>query len=186
MSNADDSVELRVKQNLMSASIVYTSQGIPFILAGEEFLRSKPLDDGSGFDHNSYASPDSVNSMKWDTLSEATNQTVYNYYKGMIEFRKAHASLSLMDEAKSFYTFNDSVDNGVIAYELAPTDGEVSDGIYVVHNGSADSTTVTLPEGEWTICVQGDKAGTASLGTATGSITVESLSTTVLVKGALK
>lgn len=186
MSNGDDSLELRLKQNLMSASIVYTSQGIPFILAGEEFLRSKPLDDGSGFDHNSYASPDSVNSMKWDTLGEEANQTAYNYYKGMIEFRKAHASLSLMDEAKSFYTFTSNLPDGVIAYELAATDGEVSDALFVVHNASAEAVTVNLPAGDWTICVQGDKAGTVSLGTATGTITVDSVTTTVLVKGALK
>ena len=186
MSNPDDSFEAKVKQNLMSASIVFTAQGIPFILAGEEFLRSKPLDDGSGFDHNSYASPDSVNSMKWDTLSSAEYQTVYNYYKGIIEFRKAHAAFRNMENAKSNYTYVEGLPNGVLAYELKQCNGEVSDSIFAVYNPTGEAVTVTLPDGEWTICVQGDKAGTASLGTASGSITVDSITTTVLVKGALK
>ena len=40
-------MEDKVKQNLLSAAIVYTSQGTPFILAGEEILRSKPNGDGT-------------------------------------------------------------------------------------------------------------------------------------------
>ena len=67
-SNASDSYENRIKQNLMSAAIIYTAQGIPFIFSGEEMLRSKVSDDGT-FDDNSYNSPDSVNSIKWDSLS---------------------------------------------------------------------------------------------------------------------
>ena len=184
-SNPDDSMDDKVKQNLMSAAIVYTSQGVPFILAGEEFLRSKPNGDGT-FNHNSYNASDAVNSLKWDNLNDPTYQKVYNYYKGLIEFRKAHASLTLMESAKDKYTFSKDLPTGVIAYALAPADGEVSDGIFTVFNPTSEAVTVTLPEGKWTICVQGDKAGTASLGTASGSVTVEALTTTVLVKGALK
>lgn len=184
-SNADDSEEAKIKQNLLSAAIVYTSQGVPFILAGEEFLRSKTNADGT-FNSNSYNAPDSVNSLKWDDLGKAENKTVYNYYKGMIEFRKAHAAFRSMEDAGDFYTFVDGTEKGVIAYELEPNNGEVSDGIFVVYNALTEAQTVTLPEGEWTICVQGDKAGTESLGTASGSLTIDGISTTILVKGSLK
>lgn len=184
-SNADDSQEAKIKQNLLSAAIVYTSQGVPFILAGEEFLRSKTNADGS-FNSNSYNAPDSVNSLKWDNLGKSEYKTVYNYYKGMIAFRKAHAAFRSMEDAGDRYTFVDGTEKGVIAYELEPNNGEVSDGIFVVYNPLAEAQTITLPEGEWTICVQGDKAGTESLGTASGSITVDGISTTILVKGKLK
>ncbi len=184
-SNADDSQEAKIKQNLLSAAIVYTSQGVPFILAGEEFLRSKTNADGS-FNSNSYNAPDSVNSLKWDDLGKSEYKTVYNYYKGMIAFRKAHAAFRSMEDAGDRYTFVDGTEKGVIAYELEPNNGEVSDGIFVVYNPLAEAQTITLPEGEWTICVQGDKAGTESLGTASGSITVDGISTTILVKGKLK
>ncbi|MCM1308249.1 MAG: type I pullulanase [Butyrivibrio sp.] len=184
-SNADDSDEAKIKQNLLSAAIVYTSQGVPFILAGEEFLRSKTNADGS-FNSNSYNAPDSVNSLKWDDLGKAEYKTVYNYYKGMIAFRKAHAAFRSMVDAGDFYTFADGTEKGVIAYELEPNNGEVSDGIFVVYNALTEAQTVTLPEGEWTICVRGDEAGTESLGTASGSITVDGISATILVKGSLK
>lgn len=185
LSNPDDSMEDKVKQNLMSAAIVYTAQGVPFIFAGEEMLRSKPNGDGT-FNHNSYNTTDEMNSLKWDDLNDATYQTVYNYYKGMIAFRKAHASLTQMENATSCYNMISGLPNGVIAYELAKADGEVSDGIFVVYNPTSSAVTVDLPEGDWTICVQGDKAGTESLGSASGSISVDALTTTILVKGALK
>ena len=184
-SNADDSMEDKVKQNLMSAAIVYTSQGVPFILAGEEFLRSKTNDDGT-FNSNSYNAPDSVNSLKWDDLSKTDNEKVFEYYKGLIALRKAHAAFRSMEKALDYYTFTEGTADGVIAYELAPNNGEVSDGIFVVYNPLKEAQTITLPEGDWTICVQGDKAGCTSLGKASGSITVEGISTTILVKGKLK
>ena len=185
MSNGEDTESARLHQNLLSAAVVFTSQGVPFILAGEEFLRSKPKADGT-FDHNSYSSPDSVNSMKWNTLDDASNKIAYKYYKGLIEFRKAHASLSQMKDATKCYTFTDGLANGVIAYSLAKADGEVSDGIFVIHNATTNDVKVDLPEGNWTICIQGENAGNTSLGTASGSVTVSGISTTVLVKGALK
>ena len=185
LSNPNDSMEDKVKQNLLSAAIVYTSQGTPFILAGEEILRSKPNGDGT-FSSDSYNAVDEVHSIKWSTLSDATYQKVFNYYKGMIAFRKAHASLRIMDTASSYYKFTEDTDKGVIAYELTGVKEEVSDSIFVVYNPLSEATTVTLPEGDWTICVQGDKAGTDSLGTANGKITVDGISCTILVKGATK
>lgn len=185
LSNPNDSMEDKVKQNLLSAAIVYTSQGTPFILAGEEILRSKPNGDGT-FSSDSYNAGDEVNSIKWSTLSDATYQKVFNYYKGMIAFRKAHASLRIMDTASSYYKFTEDTAKGVIAYELTGVKEEVSDSIFVVYNPLSEATTVTLPEGDWTICVQGDKAGTDSLGTANGKITVDGISCTILVKGATK
>lgn len=185
LSNPDDSKEDKVKQNLMSAAIVYTAQGVPFIFAGEEMLRSKPNGDGT-FNHNSYNTTDEMNSLKWDDLNDATYQTVYNYYKGMIAFRKAHASLTQKENATACYNMISGLPKGVVAYELSKADGEVSDGIFVVYNPTSTAVTVDLPDGDWTICVQGDKAGTESLGSASGSVSVDALTTTVLVKGALK
>ena len=184
-SNADDSLEDRIKQNLLSAAIVYTSQGVPFILAGEEMLRTKTNADGT-FNSNSYNASDEVNSIKWSDLSDENYQTVFEYYKGLIALRKAHAAFRSMDKAIDYYTALTDTDDGVIAYELAPNNGEVSDGIFVIHNASSDTTEVTLPEGDWTIVVEGTRAGNTSLGTASGSVTVEAISTMILIKGSLK
>ena len=175
--------EERVKMNNLAAAVVMTSQGVPFMQAGEEMLRSKPLEEG-GFDHNSYRSPDSVNSLKWGDLNEEAYQQVRDYYAGLIAFRKAHPALRMTTAAdvEANITKLRDLETGVIAFQFAPeTNGEDNDGMFVVFNGRSKATTVDLPEGQWTIYVQGDQAGTQALGTASGSITVDSISITILV-----
>lgn len=177
-----------VAMNSLSAAIVITSQGIPFFQAGEEILRTKEKEDGT-FDHNSYASPSELNCIKWDDLNKKEYKASYEYYKGLIAFRKNHAAMR-MDTAEEvnkymniFMKGDDS--NHVLAYELSgDADGEVSDGIIVVYNPNKEAETVQLPEGEWKICVNKEKAGTEVLATATGSVDVEGVSCMVLVQGA--
>ena len=71
------SKEDHIRMNNLSAAIYMTAQGIPFLQAGEEMLRAK-IDASGDFVENSYNSPDSVNSIKWDTLEDAAYQNVYN------------------------------------------------------------------------------------------------------------
>lgn len=74
-------------------------------------------------------------------------------------------------------------DDRAIAYQIAGgANGEASDGIVVVYNPSNAPISVDLPDGEWGIYVQGDKAGNELLGTATGSVSVGAVSCTILVK----
>lgn len=180
-SNADDSLEDRVKQNLLAASIVYTSQGTPFILAGEEMLRSKPNADGT-FNHNSYNASDAVNSIKWDNLNDETYQKVYNYYKGLIQFRKAHSALRMTENTKDYIHFSDNVDKGVIAYSIDKVNGETSNGIFVIYNPLKTETKVKLPDGNWNVYIKDDKAGITSLETVSKEVTVSPISCMVLAK----
>ncbi len=182
-SNADDSLEDRIRMNNLAAAIYITSQGVPFMQAGEEMLRSKPLADGT-FDHNSYSSPDSVNSIKWDNLNDDTYMAVYNYYKGLIAFRKAHPALRMMTEAdvKANVTALSGLDRNVTAFRInGGANGDNSYGIFVIFNPNREQTTVELPEGLWNIYINGEEAGTASLGTASGSVEVAPISAMVLV-----
>ena len=182
-SNASDTLEDRIKMNNLAAAIYMTSQGIPFMQAGEEMLRSKPLADGT-FDHNSYASPDSVNSIKWDNLNDDTYMAVYNYYKGLIAFRQAHPALRMMteDEVKANITGIAGLDTNVVAFHIAGgANGDESHGIFVIFNPNREQTTVELPEGLWNIYINGKEAGTTSLGSASGSVAVAPISAMVLV-----
>ena len=175
--------EDRVRMNNLAASVVMLSQGVPFFQAGEEILRSKPLPDG-GFDHNSYKSSDAINNIKWDDLNDATYQMVRDYYAGLIAFRKAHPALrmtSAEDVAANIKQIREDLESNVLAFQFAPGANGDDYGMFVVINGKLKDTTVALPEGKWTIYVQGEKAGTEALGTAEGSITVGMQSTTVLV-----
>ena len=159
--------------NNLSAAIYMTAQGIPFLQAGEEMLRAK-IDASGDFVENSYNSPDSVNSIKWDTLEDETYQNVYNYYKGLIAFRKAHAALRLTnaDDVNANITSVDGLDENVLAF----------DGIFVIFNPNSTETSVTLPDGAWDVCVNADHAGTEALTTVSGSVSVEPISAMVLVK----
>ena len=183
LSNPGDTVEDRIKMNNLAAAIYMTSQGVPFMQAGEEMLRSKPLGDGT-FDHNSYSSPDSVNSIKWDNLNDETYQAVYNYYKGLIAFRKAHPALRMTsaDDVKANITVLEGLESNVNAFQIAAgTNGEENYGIVVIFNPNTAATTVTLPAGDWTVYVDSESAGTTALATATGSVSVAPISAMVLV-----
>lgn len=185
ISNASDTKEDKIKMNLLSAAIVMTSQGTPFFLAGEEFLRSKPTDDtGAAFSGNSYNAPDSVNSLKWNTLSD--NSDVYNFYKGLIAFRKAHGALRMATTAdiQADLTFLGGLEANVVGYTINNSpNGEKAKSICVIFNANKAATTVTIPDGDWNIYVKGNKAGTEIIETvAGGAITVDPISALVLVQ----
>ncbi len=180
----DHTVEERIRMNNLAAAIYMTSQGIPFVHAGEEMLRSKPLWSG-GFDHNSYKSSDKVNSLKWDSLNDPVYQDVVDYYAGLIAFRKAHPALRMTDaaEVEAHITSLPGLDFNVVGCHISGGANGEENEIIAIFNPRSSETVVTLPEGQWHICVNAEDAGTASLGTAEGQVTVESISAMVLVKG---
>ena len=176
VSNADDTEADRIKMNNLCASIIYTSQGIPFILSGEEILRSK---DG---DHNSYKSSDAINSIKWDEM----NTTVNEYYKGLIEFRKNHTALRMTtaEDIQKYLKFIDAPDN-VVAYTIdGSLEGEIADEILIIYNGNKETVEVTIPDGEWKVCINAKSAGTKVLAKVSGGkVKVDGISCMALVKG---
>ena len=185
-SNGDDSEEDQIRQNNLAAAIIQTAQGIPFMMSGEEFLRTKTKKDGT-FEHNSYASPDSVNELTYSRIDDYSD--VYNYYKGLIEFRKAHPALRMTsadDVESTFTSLNDTnAEKGVAVYSIkGGVNGEKAEEIVVIYNPLSTDTVVTLPEGEWDVYVN-DQFASASwvLDTVSGTVTVPRISAMVLVKG---
>ncbi len=175
----------QIMMNNLAAAIYLTSQGIPFMQAGEEFLRTKP-DGNGGFDHNSYASSDSVNSLKWNTLDEKEYSDVFNYYKGLIAFRKAHAALRMTTKEQVSATIKElsGQDKNVVAMQIADakTVGDSHDSIVVIYNPNSSETEVTLPEGKWDICINKTTAGVETLETVENKVTVEPISAMVLIR----
>jgi pullulanase len=162
----------------LAASIALLSQGMPFIQAGQEFLRSK------GGDTNSYKSSDLVNSLKWGTQS--ANAATVKYYKGLIALRKAHPAfrMATTDLVKKNLKFLTSPE-GTIAYSINGSDVKDSAAtIVVVHNANTTAQTITLPKsGSWSVLVESGRAGTTVLRKITGgSVTVEARSTLVITQ----
>ena len=174
-----DSVAERARINRMAAAIVMTSRGVPFFQAGEEMLRSKPL-PGGGFEENSYNSPDEINNIEWDLLKKGSEQKqTRDYYKGLIEFRKAHPALRLSDasEIEDSTEFLPDMRYDVIAYTL----DACGESLFVVYNPLGD-VTVPLPDGKWSLRVSEKQAGNTCQGVYENKITIPHKAVWALVK----
>lgn len=115
---------------IQANAIILTSQGVPFLHAGAEIMRSKPLKDG-GYDHNSYESPDSVNQIRWD--EKITNIHVFEYYKTLIQIRKTYPQfrMSTAADIQANLKFLPTSDNvHAIAYEISDS---VNGDVIVLH-----------------------------------------------------
>lgn len=188
MARTDLDEEAWIKMSNLAATFYMTAEGVPFMQAGEEILRTKVKEDGS-FDSNSYSSGDEVNSIKWGTLDDPKYQENYEFYKGLIAFRKEHPLLRLTsgDEVAARVTALTDLDKNVLAFTMDNTDkaleGETAEQIFLAFNPNDAATTITLPEGNWNVCVKGTKAGTEVIETVSGTLTVDPVSAVVLVKG---
>jgi pullulanase len=176
-TNGADSFDTRIRMDKMAAAFVFLSQGIPFIQAGQEFLRSKPLPGGNSFDHNSYNSPDIVNSIKWNRRSEYGG--VVDYYRGLIAFRRAHSALRFGSgaEVAENLRFFDNLPGGIVGFSL--TGDDKLDEIIVFTNPHQNPVNMFAFE-ELDIFIDGENAGTEPLRTVSGEYSLDPLSVTVL------
>ncbi len=187
LSRPGASREDLIRMNNLAAAIYMTSQGVPFMQAGEEMLRTKVNEDGS-YNENSYNASDAVNSLKWSTLDDPETAAVFEYYKGLIAFRKAHPVLRLTtaDDVREHVSMASGTPKGVAAFDITGgVEGESAEEMYVIFNANAEAKEISLPEGYgWDVYVNGEKAGTESLGAVTGTASVEPISALVLIRGA--
>ena len=174
----------RVRMSRLAAAFYLTAQGVPFMQAGEEMLRSKP-DPKGGYVENSYKSPDSINSIKWNKLDKAVYQDTVAYYKGLLAFRKAHPALrmrSLQEIIFNSVPFHcDQAHVGAFFLQEKLADGSKNE-IFVVFSASDYEEHLRIPAGTWEIHVNGEKAGTKKLGIAKDILTIPPISAMVLVR----
>lgn len=152
--------------------MVLTAQGIPFIHAGDEFLRSKP-DDGLtqrqyarfGFVHNSYESTDTVNQMRWDLKASEQGRAMNAYFQGLIKLRRTSELLRLIDSESivEALILPEQTMEGVIHYEII-AEAEPWNRLLLIHNSNDRGITMTLPrDGGWVAVVNGESAGITPL-----------------------
>ena len=156
-----------IKLDLMAQTAVFTSQGIPFILSGEEMLRDK-----KGV-HNSYNSPDSINHLDWNNLKRYPQ--VYDYYKNLIAFRKNHIGVFSIGsnprkgELASHLEFLPVDGDCLVAYRYKNIKdyGDKWNSIIVILNGNNERKAVKLPKSTYTIVGDGDVINEKGLYTIT-------------------
>ena len=136
-----------IRLDQLGQTAVLTSQGVPFLLSGEELLRNK-----KGV-HNSYESPDSINQLNWNNRFKYPQ--VFNYYRGLISLRKHHPAFHMGDAdlVRRHLEFLPSQEN-VVAYRLKNhAGGDEWNNIYVVLNGSRKECVIDVPQGRYTVVV---------------------------------
>ena len=166
-----------IKENKLTGAIINTSQGIDFLLAGEEMGRSK---DG---DENSYKSAATLNMIDWSLLK--TNADIVSYYRGMFELRKAFSPFTTNEtlSADGNYSYvvhtvpNQSTNT--IAYTVQNDTAGEWNKVAVIYNGANATKSVTLnnramkdaslsADTEWVIVANDQQAGVQKLGEAKG------------------
>lgn len=163
---ADDALNL--SRNKLSAAIVETSLGIPFMLAGEEMLRSKVNPDGS-FNENSYNASDAVNNLDWEALVPGSDSyEIMQYYRGLIAFRKTSTALRLpyaCDAEQERWVCNlVAKDGAFVAFTM--TDFDTGEELLVIYNAGTTAYDFTLPAGNWDLYINGEQAGDTPLMTS--------------------
>ncbi|WP_181792892.1 type I pullulanase [Segatella buccae] len=135
-----------VRLDLLAQTAVFTSQGVPFILSGEEMLRDK-----KGV-HNSFNAPDSINHLDWNNLKKYPQ--VFDYYKGLIRLRKAHPAFrlgkaGLVRDNLRFL----SAPAHCVAYCISNRNvpGEEWNNTIVILNAGKEAVKVAVPGGKYTI-----------------------------------
>ena len=151
-----------IRLNELAQTAIFTSQGVPFMLSGEEMLRDK-----KGV-HNSYNSPDSINHLDWNNLK--TYPQVFNYYSGLISLRKNHPAFRLgkADLVRKYLEFL-PVQDCLVAFRLKDhAGGDKWKDIYVILNANKELRTVNIPKGQYTIVCANGEVNEAGLGQMEG------------------
>ena len=152
----DISDEELIRLDLLAQTAVFTSQGVPFMLSGEELLRSK-----KGV-HNSFESPDSINQLDWKNLQRYPQ--VFKYYQDLIALRKHHSAFRLGDAhlVRKHLEFLDAP-KGVVAFRLKDYAGRDDwRNIVVILNANREQASVSLPKAMYTIVCQNGEINEAS------------------------
>lgn len=152
-----------VRLDKLAQTAVFTSQGVPFIYAGEEVLRDK-----KGV-HNSYQSPDSINAIDWDR--KTLNADAFAYYKGLIQLRRNHPAFRLGDAelVREHLEFLPVESTNLVAYRLKDhAGGDTWKDIIVVLNARREVASLSVPEGKYTVVCQNGLVNEKGLATIYG------------------
>ncbi|MCI6310160.1 MAG: type I pullulanase [Prevotella sp.] len=138
-----------IRLDLLGQTMVFTSQGVPFIYAGEEVLRDK-----KGV-HNSFKSPDYINAIDWTNKDRYPQ--VFDYYRGLMELRRNHPAFRMADASmvRQHLEFIPTSDCTICFRLKDNANGDSWQDIIVILNASKKGQKVAIPEGCWTSVCEG-------------------------------
>jgi len=158
-----------IAMHKLANAIVLTSQGIPFLHAGVEMMRTK------GGEHNSYNLPDAVNQIDWNW--KVQNRAVFDYYQALIDLRKKHPAFRMINGnmVRKKLRFIDT-EPGTVAYMISGNaNRDTWREIYVCYNAQSTAVKIEL-EGKWQLAVLGDQVNEQGIKEISGSVDVPAVS----------
>lgn len=160
----------------LAQTVVLTSQGVPFIYAGEEICRSK-----KGI-HNTFKSPDEVNCINWSNKKEY--RQLFNYYKNLIALRKTYSAFRMhtaADVRKNLKFIK--TETNFIAYMIdGSANANIWEDILVLLNGNRHSIDFQLLEGRWKILCHAGEINLNGIANAQGIFKIDASSAGILVR----
>lgn len=146
LSTDGESDAVRRAMHRLSSAMILTSQGIPFLHAGQEYYRSK-----NGVE-NSYNASDEVNWLDWGLASE--HQDGVKYIQRLVQLRKNHPAFRLRDAAsiRKHLRFEPCPEHAVAFTLRDHAGGDPEEHMYVLYYAGRKESSLALPElGEWKI-----------------------------------
>ena len=122
------------KMAMLANSVVFTSQGVSFMLAGEEFLRTK------NGDHNSYQSSYKVNELNYSL--KIKNADMFANYQKLIALKQNANILGLTGDDCKNITINTNDDNSLIWFDLV--DKTTNTTYRIIHSNGVSTKTKTV------------------------------------------
>ncbi|HKL61271.1 MAG TPA: type I pullulanase [Acholeplasma sp.] len=148
LTSGGQTTNVRKLMQIQANALVLTAQGVPFIHAGAEIMRSKPdKSEVSDYNHNSYNASDKVNQINYN--DKTSNQDVFKEYQELIKFRLDHPSfrLNTYAEVDSIVSILETTSPGVIAYRLQNKKDAYPDMIVIHNNGTSPMYSFPMPKG---------------------------------------
>lgn len=157
---------------MLAAFCLFVSQGILMLNAGQEYGRSKwvqPVNGKDEFackpDHNSYEKDNETNWLNLKDIDQ--NRPLFNYYKGLIEIRKASPALhSAMDDKIHFYNYSDPLH---VCFHINSEDTDDLFDYFVALNAHDEyESSFHLPYGSWELIADHQYASLKTLDIRSG------------------
>ena len=162
MPDATD--EERASLHKLAETFVFTSQGVPFIFAGDEMMRDK-----KGI-HNSYNSPDSINTIDW--RNKTIHHDVFDYVRELITLRKNHPAFRMgdADKVRQYMEFLPVEGSNLVAFILKDNaNGDSWKNIIVASNSRKEPAKLSIPAGRYTIVCKDGKIKQSGMGQVSGN-----------------
>ena len=160
----DAPMEERMALHKLAETFVLTSQGVPFIFAGDEVMRDK-----KGI-NNSYNSPDDVNAIDWEL--KTVYREVFEYVRQLIAMRKVHPAFRMgdADMIRKHMEFLPVQGSNLIAFVLKNhANGDAWNNIVVAFNGRKKPAKLNVPKGRYTIVCKGGSINPKGMGRMNGA-----------------